>query len=94
MAIKLRVQDDTVKLNAWGGDAARFRVDGLVQVISGGDIYAGPYEVTPKAHNEVVLETMNKTMEGNVTVFKVPYYETSNVFDGKTVYIAEDINNG
>lgn len=91
MAIKLKVQDNTVKLNAWGGDGARFRVDGLVQVISGGDIYAGPYEVTPRAHNEVVLETMNKTMEADVTVHKVPYHETSNIFDGKTVYIAEEI---
>ena len=91
MAIKLKVQDNTVKLNAWGGDGARFRVDGLVQVISGGDIYAGPYEVTPRAHNEVVLETMNKTMEADVTVHKVPSHETSNIFDGKTVYIAEEI---
>lgn len=91
MAIKLRVQDNTVKLNAWGGDGARFRVDGLVQVITGGDVYEGPYEVTPRAHNEVVLETMNKTMEGDVTVRRVPYYETSNLFDGKTAYIAEEI---
>lgn len=91
MAIKLRVQDNTVKLNAWGGDGARFRVDGLVQVITGGDVYEGPYEVTPRAHNEVVLQTMNKTMEGDVTVRRVPYYETSNLFDGKTAYIAEEI---
>lgn len=92
MAIKLRVRDSSVKLNAYGGDGARFRVDGLVQVISGGDVYEGPYEVTPKAHNEVVLDTMGKVMEGDVTVLKVPYYETSNLFDGKTVYIAEDTN--
>lgn len=91
MAIKLRVQDNTVKLNAWGGDGARFRVDGLVQVITGGDVYEGPYEVTPRAHNEVVLQTTNKTMEGDVTVRRVPYYETSNLFDGKTAYIAEEI---
>lgn len=91
MAIKLRVQDNAVKLNAWGGDGARFRVDGLVQVITGGDVYEGPYEVTPRAHNEVVLQTTNKTMEGDVTVRRVPYYETSNLFDGKTAYIAEEI---
>lgn len=91
MAIKLRVQDNTVKLNAWSEDGARFRVDGLVQVISGGDVYEGPYEVTPRAYNEVVLETMNKIMEADVTVHRVPYYETSNLFDGKTAYIAEEI---
>lgn len=91
MAIKLKVRENTVKLNARSDDGARFRVDGLVQIISGGDIYEGPYEVTPRAHNEVVLDTMNKTMEADVTVRRVPYYETSNLFDGKTAYIAEEI---
>lgn len=91
MAIKLRVQDNTVNLNAWSEDGARFRVDGLVQVISGGDVYEGPYEVIPRAHNEVILETANKTMEADVTVRRVPYYETSNLFDGKTAYIAEEL---
>lgn len=92
MAIKLRVQENSVKLNAYGGDGARFRVDGLVQVISGGDLYEGPYEVTPRAWNEVVLETMGKTMEADVTVQRVPYYETSNMFEGETAYIAEETN--
>ena len=91
MAIKLRVKDNTVKLTASSTDGARFRVDGLVQVISGGDLYEGPYEVTPRAYNEIILETKNKTMEDDVTVHKVPYYETSNIFDGKTAYIAEEL---
>lgn len=54
--------------------------------------YDGEYEVTPKAWLDQTLETEGKLMTGDVTVFKVPYYETSNVFDGKTVFIAEDIN--
>ena len=54
--------------------------------------YMGPYEVTPKAHSEQTLATKNKLMTDDVTVFKVPYYETSNVFDGLTVFIAEDSN--
>lgn len=91
MAIKLRVKDNTVKLTASSTNGARFRVDGLVQVISGGDLYEGPYEVTPRAHSEIVLETKNKTMEDDVTVHKVPYYETTNLYDGKTAYIAEDL---
>ena len=56
------------------------------------DLYGGPYEVTPKAGEAQVLETEGKLMADDVTVFKVPYYETSNIFDGLTVFIAEDIN--
>lgn len=57
-----------------------------------GDPYEGAYEVTPKAWKEQILPTKNKIMDDDVTVFKVPYYETSNVHDGLTVFIAEDIN--
>jgi len=52
--------------------------------------YEGDYVITPRAHNTVTLETRNKTMTDDVTVLKVPYYETSNLFDGKTAYIAEE----
>ncbi len=54
--------------------------------------YAGPYEVTPRAYVDQVLETDGLLMTDDVTVFKVPYYETSNIFDGLTVFIAEDSN--
>ena len=59
--------------------------------ISSGDIpyYEGPYEVTPHTKNEIVLETANKQMAKDVTVFKIPYFETSNIKDGYTVYIGE-----
>lgn len=56
--------------------------------------YEGDYTVTPRPFDSVILETRDKTMTDDVTVLKVPYYETSNIYDGKTVYIAEDINNG
>jgi hypothetical protein len=57
-----------------------------------GELYDGPYEVTPKAWEAQTLATKDKLMEEDVTVFKIPYYETSNIFDGLTVFIAEDIN--
>ena len=56
--------------------------------------YEGPYVVTPLAHNPVILATKDKLMADDVTVLKVPYYETSNIYGGNTVFIAEDINNG
>lgn len=54
------------------------------------DFYHGSYEVTPKAYTEQVLETAQKLMAHDVTVFQVPYYETSNV-SGTTVYIAKEV---
>jgi hypothetical protein len=54
-------------------------------------IYSGAYEVTPKAWEEQILQTDGKLMTDDVTVFRVPYYETSNLFDGKTAYIAEEV---
>lgn len=56
------------------------------------DVYDGEYTVIPKAHEAQVLETAQKLLLDDVTVTKVPYYETSNIYDGKTVYIAEDSN--
>lgn len=53
--------------------------------------YEGPYEITPKAWDNQILETEGLLMTDDVTVFKVPYYETVNLFDGKTVYIAEEV---
>lgn len=55
------------------------------------EVYGGPYEVTPKAWEEQILQTDGKLMSDDVTVFRVPYYETSNLFDGKTAYIAEEV---
>lgn len=55
------------------------------------ELYGGPYEVTPKAWEEQILQTEGKLMSDDVTVFRVPYYETINLFDGKTAYIAEEV---
>ncbi len=69
------------------------KINGTLTIPSvvGAETYAGSYEVTPKAWEEQTLETAHKLMTDDVTVFRVPYYETSNLFDGKTAYIAEEI---
>ena len=59
-----------------------------VPVFEQHDIYDGDYIVTPKAHSGTVLETQGKLMTDDVTVIKIPYFETSNL-SGKTVYIGE-----
>lgn len=53
------------------------------------DEYEGPYTVRPRASEQVVLPTAGNTMRNDVTVQEVPYYETSNLADGKTAIIAE-----
>lgn len=57
-----------------------------IQTISGNH-YEGVYEVTPLADFEVVLETQGLFMDNDVTVNKIPYFETSNEAGGTTVYI-------
>ena len=61
----------------------------IVHEGGGYDVYDGQYEVTPSAHNPIVLETREKLMADDVTVNKIPYYETSNE-SGLTVYIADE----
>lgn len=52
--------------------------------------YDGDYTVTPRANVEQVLETNGKLMADDVTVFEIPYFETSNL-SGTTVYIANEV---
>lgn len=60
-------------------------------IVVGGSVpYEGDYIVTPKAHAQTVLPTKRKVMADDVTVLEIPYWETSNP-DGKTVYIAEEV---
>lgn len=56
----------------------------------GGEPYEGEYTVIPKANAPTVLETAGKTLDKDVTVTKIPYYETSNP-TGDTVYIASEV---
>lgn len=94
IVVPMRVQaEPTVVPMTIGSDGQTIGMTiGAGYSVIAGDEYDGSYEVTPKAYTEQTLETRGKLMTGDVTVFKVPYYETSNIFDGKTVFIAEDIN--
>ncbi len=52
--------------------------------------YEGVYTVVPKAKTPTVLPTNGRTLADNITVQKIPFYETSNV-SGETVYIANEV---
>lgn len=54
--------------------------------IFGGTPYDGTYEITPTDY-EQHLDTVGKVMRDEVTVHKVPYFETSNESGGFTVSI-------
>lgn len=51
-----------------------------------GEHYEGPYEVIPKTES-IILETRNKLMDDDVTVYEIPYAEVSNLAGGKTATI-------
>lgn len=52
------------------------------------DLYEGSYDVVSLADNDQTLDTKNKMCTDDITVRKVPYFETSNLSGGYTVYIA------
>lgn len=73
------------------GEPINLRIDPAKIVhIAGGKPYEGEYTVIPKANAPTVLETAGKTLNKDVTVTKIPYYETSNP-TGDTVYIASEV---
>ena len=71
--------------------AVEFGADSYIKIIHTSDVdeYEGDYDVTPKANAQTVLPTQDKLLRDNVTVDKVPYYQTSNEY-GDTVYIAAE----
>lgn len=56
----------------------------------GGEPYDGDYIVTPRVA-EQVMPTKEKVMLEDVTIRGIPYYETSNLSGGNTVYIAKEV---
>ena len=54
-------------------------------------LYAGAYVVTPKAMEQQVLPTERTVLLNDITVKKVPLYQTSNNSGGNTVYIATEV---
>lgn len=51
--------------------------------------YEGAYEVTPLPHEQQVLPTAHRGMERDVTVYEIPYYQTSNPAGGYTAIIGD-----
>lgn len=61
---------------------------GEILIVHEYDWYEGAYEITPKI-NEQVMPTQDKTMREDVTIFAIPYAETTNIGGGYTATIGE-----
>ena len=57
----------------------------------GGTKYTGDYTARSQVDEAYELPTANRYLTDNITVEKIPYYETSNLADGLTVYIGKEI---
>lgn len=89
MAIRLKIQGNRptkLKVNTSGN--VKFHFEQGTAILP--PEYHGDYEVTPSASTAIILETGGLMMVEDVTVRKIPYYETSNI-TGKTVYIASEV---
>lgn len=60
-------------------------LSGKLSAVIDFNAYSGEYEVVPNAFNTQVLPTANKVLKKDIVVQKVPYFETSNNYDGVTM---------
>ena len=91
MAIEIRHSGETVTVQSIRGtvEARSPSWSAMVTsgVVVGGVPYTGSYEITPTANGDV-LPTRMKTMSDDLTMYPIPYHETSNESGGYTVSIA------
>lgn len=66
-------------------------IGGAISAGAPRNVYSGVYKITPKTSEEVVLETAKKYLEQDITVSKVPFFQTSNEAGGATVYIGNEV---
>ena len=76
-------EEGTLEATLTGEDEV---IHGVVSEYVSAPVYDGDYVVTPDTEDDIYLYTNDKLMKNDVTVKKIPYYETSNV-SGYTVYI-------
>lgn len=63
---------------------------GCISKDVGTGTYDGDYTAVSKVEGDYYLPTKDKLLNSDITVKKIPYYETSNLSDGITVYIGDE----
>lgn len=76
-----------VKNQLIGAVKSKSRITGKIQIGGALPHYDGVYDITPSVDADITLETAQKVMERNLTVFKIPYAKTTNNSGGLTVSI-------
>ena len=67
-------------------------ISGTLHVVSGipvHDVYDGAYVIDPLVNAGIELETNGKYCRDDITINRVPRYETTNPAGGLTFYIGE-----
>lgn len=94
MAIKAYLRKDNravARLRSPSALSANARdILNIVKDYSNAPLYTGEYTVTPKAFEAQSLPTTDKLLTQDVTVLRVPFFETSNIY-GSTVFIASEV---
>ena len=88
--IRARMTESTGRLKCTI-HSTRPSLKGVIRIGKGAsaEYYDGETIVKPIPWDPQVLDTKNKLMPDDVTVLAIPYFETSNLSDGLTVYIGE-----
>lgn len=84
LAAELQLNKGSIQLDATFADYQE------VTLQKDADPYTGAYEITPAVESQT-LPTAQKLMKQDMTINAIPYFETSNDFDGKTVYIGSEV---
>ncbi len=65
-------------------------VGGKASISTDHETYIGDYTVTPKVEQQS-LNTIDKLMTDDVIIKAIPYYKVSNIYNGETIIIGENI---
>lgn len=79
--------NNTIKVSTGVSFNGVITVKNNVVIPQGGGIpYDGDYEITPRVDSQE-FPTRNRLMKSDLKVNAIPYYETSNEQNGKTIFI-------
>ena len=88
--VRIDEMDKVLTVTVSSTDNVTVGMETSIQILNPSRTYDGAYDVIPKADEETILETEGLVMADDVTVRRIPYFETSNI-SGKTVYIASEV---
>ena len=88
-----RITNNISPINSSKESAQHYGITGTITYGNGNAVptYKGQYQITPLAFEETTLKTKGKKLTEDVVIKEIPYFETTNLSGGYTVYIAGQI---